>query len=85
MVLQLTLAAEVGVDEAPDAGGPVREPPHHGGPAQSTDNKCTVHKTSFRADRPVDTVKPLDQPRHLGCLPRPVTALKHYQRSSLDG
>ena len=82
MVLQLTLAAEVRVDEATDAGGPVREPPHHSGPAQSTN---VQYIKLVLADRPVDTVKPLDQPCHLGCLPRPVTALKHYQRSSLDG
>ena len=36
MILQLTLAAEVGVDEAADVGGPVWEPPHHGGPGHSS-------------------------------------------------
>ena len=36
MVLQLTVAAEVRVNEGADAGGPVGEPPHHGGPGPSS-------------------------------------------------
>ena len=35
MVLKLLLAAEVSVDIGAYAGGPVREPPHHGGPAHA--------------------------------------------------
>ena len=35
MVLKLLLAAEVGVDDGADAGGLVREPPHHDGPAHA--------------------------------------------------
>ena len=35
MVLKLLLVPEVSVDDGADVGGPVREPPHHGGPAHA--------------------------------------------------
>ena len=83
MILQLLLAAEVGVDDGADVGGPIGESPHDSGPVQSM-YTCTAGK-SFLADRPVDAVEPIHQLGHLGCLPRPVTTLKHDQGSSLDG
>ena len=82
MVLKLLLVPEVSVDDGADVGGPVGESSHDGRPVQKAHVK---HTKPVLAYRPVNVVQPLHQLGHLGCLPRPVTALKHYQGSSLDG